>query len=104
VSATIACPPAVAGMVVVARRGLMWTDVVKPVSECFVSLSMDEHVSFWFSDAKDVSCGIIFESNEMSRSIVVRREGGYDEESRQLSEPLREAEHEREFVCLYVRE
>jgi len=74
----MACPPAVAGMVVIARRGLVLTDVVKPVSECFVSLSMDEHVSFWLSDAKDVSCENIFERNEMSRGIVDRREGGYE--------------------------
>jgi len=32
VSSTIACPPAVAGTDVIARRGLVLADVVKPVS------------------------------------------------------------------------
>jgi len=78
VSATMTCPPAVAGMVVVAWRGLVLTDVVKPVSECFVSVSMDKHVSFWLSDAKDVSCESVFERKEISRGIVDGREGWGD--------------------------
>ena len=32
VSSTIACPPAVAGTDVIARRGLVLADVIKPVS------------------------------------------------------------------------
>jgi len=57
---------------------------------------MDEHVSFWLSDARNVSYESIFEREEMRRGIVDDREGWVDEGSKQLSERERRRERDVE--------
>ena len=64
---TLTCPPAVAGTLVIARREPV---DVTPVSECFVSLLIDEYFSLRLSDAKVVSFEVMFELREMRRGIM----------------------------------